>query len=191
MEDRRFSEEQNEWHGRLKESGFFLEQRLDNFRNSKAKKFNELQKKWYRKLKDSGFDDIEVLTNTGMRLKNEHRRFFRTRGKRDRDMYQSTFIQAKITYYLNLTQKVHDPKIKFKREIDRIVMTMHSDGFNRSEIVKFLAAFGYKRRRKSIVYLIRRYEDEWGLKRYSQKQLNKRPKKTKKAQIMSRAQAMT
>jgi len=139
--------------------------------------FRELQKHWYRKLKESGFNDIETLDKTDMRLKNEHRRIFRSRGSRDRDMWQSTFIEAKITYYLNITHKVHDPNTKFKKELDRIIMTMHSDGFNKSEIIRFIAAFGYVRHRKSIIYLIRRYENEWGLKKYNQKQLNRKPKK--------------
>jgi hypothetical protein len=145
--------------------------------------FRELQKHWYRKLKASGFEDIETMDKHGMRLKNEHRRFFRSRGDRDRDMWQSTFIEAKITYYLNITQKVNDPKTKFKRDLDRIIMTMHSDGFNKCEIVKFLAAFGYTRHRKSVTYLIRRYEDEWGLKKYTQKQLNKTPRKPRKVPV--------
>ena len=146
--------------------------------------FRELQKEWYKKLHDSGFTDIETLSSCGLRIKNEHRGLFRTRSDRDRDMWQETFIEAKTTYYLNLTHKVHDPETKFKSEMDRIVMTMHSDGFTKIEIIKFLAAFGYKRKRKSIIYLIRRYEDEWGLKKYKRSQLNKKPNKSEKSQAM-------
>lgn len=139
--------------------------------------FKVLQKEWYQRLKEDGFKDIETMGNRGMRLKHEHRRFFRTRSDRDRDMWQQVFIDAKTEYFLRLTQKVHDPATIFKREMDRIVMTMHSDGFNKVQISRFLAAFGYHRKRKSIIYLIRRYEHAWGLKKYSQKQLNRKPRK--------------
>jgi hypothetical protein len=139
--------------------------------------FKELQKDWYQKLKDTGFEDIETLTSNGFRLKQEHRRFFRSRGDRDRDMWQTVFIEAKTNYYLRLTHKVNDPETEFRSDLDRIIMTLHSEGFSKVQIVQFLEAFGYKRKRKAIIYLIRRYEHKWGLKTYTQKQLNRKPKK--------------
>jgi len=145
--------------------------------------FKRLQKEWYQKLKEQGFKDIETLSRNGLRLKNEHRRFFRTRGERDRDMWQQTFIDAKTDYFIRLTHKINDPHTVFRNEMDRIAMTLYSDGFNCVQITNFLAAFGYNRRRKAIVYLIRRYEDAWGLKNYNRKQLNRRP--TKKDQATS------
>lgn len=143
--------------------------------------FRDLQKEWYLKLAEDGFNDAETLTAHGMRLKQEHRRFFRTRGDKDRDMWQSVFIEAKTNYYLRLTHKVNDPDTEFKSDLDRIILSLHSEGFSKVQIVQFLEAFGYKRKRKAIIYLIRRYEHEWGLKTYSQKQLNR---KQKKAQAM-------
>lgn len=145
--------------------------------NTKDPQFKALQKEWYQKLEDSGFEDIETLDKYGMRLKSEHRRLFRSRGPNDRDMWQKVYIEAKAEYFRTLTHKVNDPDTVYKSDMDRIILYLYSEGETTAKIVECLAAFGYVRKRKSIVYLIRRYEFEWGLRRYSDRQLNRRTKK--------------
>lgn len=150
--------------------------------------FKNLQKIWYNKLRDTGFIDIETADPfLEQRLKIEHRRFFSKQNKHigDRSVYawREPALEAKIKYYLDLTHLVNDPKTYFRNDMDRIVMVMHSDGYRFPEIVRFLAAFGYKRKKRSIRYLIRRYEHLWGLRTYSPKQLNRKPRKNKHLMI--------
>lgn len=129
-------------------------------------KLKELQKHWYRKLEESGFKDIEKLVNGELVLKQDAPHSF---------WYMDSFeIKMREEYHWAISYKINDETTTFKNKIDKLILQMHAAGSKIKDIVSSLISNGEKRNRASVRYIIRRYEMEWNIKRYSPKQLNKK-----------------
>lgn len=135
--------------------------------------FKALQKAWYERLENEGFADAETLVDGDMVLKDaapqHHERVERNFHERD-------------SYFNVIQQLIVDTA--FDRESDRIILTMHADGANYSEILDALRLQGprypprfrsplmrCRRCRNTIWWTIRRYEMRWGLRKYTRRQL--------------------
>lgn len=121
--------------------------------------FKKLQKHWYAILEQSGFKDIERMSNDNFILVSSAKACYRHNG-------DDVLRRAKEDYYRLLTHIVEDEKTVYKSEIDRYIMYRYSQGALIKDIVDELLSVGKKRDRKTVGTTIRRYEKNWGLKRY-------------------------
>ena len=131
-----------------------------------TKEFLTLEKEWKDKLKESGFKDIENGQN---QLKQRASNVYRQADEITRE--------AKIHYFELLV--AHVELNKFDNEIDKLVMTLKSQGKKIKEICEQLEKKGKKRYRRTVRLIIRRYETKWKIKLWPKEKLtyNWRPKK--------------
>lgn len=129
--------------------------------------FKKLQDEWYRKLAESGFEDAEELIGTIWRLKNDSASYFR---------YTPVEVrEAKIEYFEKIGECVEAES--FDSERDMHVLKMWAAGDNIKTIEKKLSEKGYKNKREKIRFIIRKYENRWGIKYYCLSKLMKRRNK--------------
>ena len=130
--------------------------------------FKALEKEWEAKLKASEFEDAERTVNGERVLKQHAENVYRQADLLTRE--------NKATYFTMIAQRT--AREKFTNPVDKIVMTMLAEGKKIKEIVYFLQEHQHRRRshgpihRRTVSYIIRRYEQKWGIKKWSTKQLN-------------------
>ncbi len=127
-------------------------------------KFKSLQKYWYDILKASGFEDIEKLVGGELVLKQSANYQLR-----DLDPLEK---EARQEYFAIITHKTNDEKTLFRNNVDRIIMQEHANGAQMKEIIVALTLRGESRCRRAIRVIIRKYEMEWGIRKYTDQQLN-------------------
>jgi hypothetical protein len=138
--------------------------------NRKSKEFIALQQKWYKKLSDEGFNDAEEVRGSELVLKQTAHHPLRWTAKGD----NPTAREAKQRYYELLEHRVNGHT--FIKPVHEQIMTLLSKGFTQKEICAVLRATGAKPSYRGLVkFIIRRYEDEWGLKKWTQKEMGKPP----------------
>jgi len=115
------------------------------------KEFKALEKDWYRKLKEQGFVDIEKQIGS--------RQVLWSKSKVKEDIYERS------EYYRQLQNKIHTAK--FDSDFDRTVMTLTAQGYMIKDIVKVLAAQGDSGYRGTVRYRIRKYENLWGVRKWT------------------------
>lgn len=113
-----------------------------------TKEFKDLQKVWEEKLFSSGFSDAE------QRMQNPYRH---SPSRETRE--------GKLEYFRTITECIHS-NLEIN-PLDLTVMTMRGDGFTNIQIAKEIGAH-----RKTVMFIIRRYEHRWGLRVWSLKQRN-------------------
>ena len=125
----------------------------------KRAKFKDLNQEWYKKLKESGFDDHE----------NEHEELVNNNPHRS---LEATHVvrECRLEYYLRLSQGVNDEQ-NFDNGIDYFIMAHFAEGMSNKEIVKELALLGHPRHRKTVMYIRRKYENRWGIRKWRPDQL--------------------
>jgi hypothetical protein len=131
------------------------------------KAFVALQKEWYRKLADSGFEDAEEMRGGEMELRQSAAHGFQ-QTERDANL---TALEAKQRYYELMGQ--HADEHVFDRPIDEIVLTMWAQGARVIEICAGLKKLGLvPRHKETVMFIIRRYEHIWGVRRWTLKELD-------------------
>jgi hypothetical protein len=130
------------------------------------KEFKKLQRKWYRCLILEGFRDTEANEKDTEVTKPSLIRLYR-------DMEPVERI-AKEDYFLLLSHAVNNEDTLFKNDADRYIMTRYSEGARIIEISEELTNLGMRRERKTIRFIIRRYEMAWHIRSYNHKQLNRK-----------------
>ena len=131
--------------------------------------FRQLQEKWYQKLLDSGFKDHEFLLKKGdfALLEEPIQEYCR----RDWSLASRTM---KEEYFRWVAREALDEETVYRNDADRHILTRHAEGARIKIIVKELETMNMPRDRGTIRFIIRRYEMEWGLKRYNDRQLHKK-----------------
>jgi hypothetical protein len=126
-----------------------------------TKKFKLLQKKWYEKLREADFVDVEHEFDGEFELTQRSSNAYR----------QASFIvrESKVDYYRLIGHYTHNEK--FDDPVDEIVMKMVAEGAKIKAVSEELKRQGFKCHRQTIRYIIRRYENQWGIRRWNQKQL--------------------
>ncbi len=124
--------------------------------------FKALQKAWYERLKAEGFEDAEELLGGDLRLREATDRAYRALD----DLSRS----AKEEYYSVLSQKVQEET--FSSPIDQFILELFSEGKKIKHICETLRSLGLGRSRGTIRFRIRVYEVKWGLREYSDKEMN-------------------
>ena len=125
----------------------------------RSKDFKALQAAWYGVLAADGFCDAEEPVGDDLELKQAADHAIRLAAP-----------DAREAYFYMLQQKVGETT--FKREVDRIILTRHAEGYKICHIVSELEALGMRRCRNAITFRIRVYQKRWGLRHYTRKQLN-------------------
>lgn len=128
----------------------------------KKTEFKEQQAAWYAVLKKSGFKDIEVGDQLKQRATNAYK--------------QATRVErhAKQEYFLLLSQYFREKAPEFDDSIDFFVMHRFALGRSNREICDALEALGHPRHRKTVMFIRRKYENRWGIRKWSPEQLRSR-----------------
>lgn len=130
------------------------------------KDFKLLSKHWNKILAENGFEDAEIELKDERTLKQRSSNSYRQASEIERE--------ARLIYYVALGGLASNTN--FQDAIDRIVMTSHSDGKTIKEIVEELLNLGISRDRKTVRYIIRRWQTKWGIKTWSLEQMNLKKK---------------
>lgn len=134
-----------------------------------AKKFYEtaefktLSSQWEEILEGIGLVDIEKQFGSERALKQNASNVYRQMDPVRR--------QAKELYFQQLGKCLHSAC--FDSGVDRIIMVLRAQGAKIVEICQALAEQGFSRYRRTVRFIIRKYEDRWGIRRWKQEQLKK------------------
>lgn len=128
----------------------------------KAKKFKDLYTEWNQKLKESGFEDSEVESRGERLLKQRSSNSYRQADELER--------QTRLDYFLLLGYLAYNTD--FDNDFDKLVMLRHSEGKTIKEIVDEINTQGISRDRKTIRFIIRRWQMRWGIRDWKLKQMN-------------------
>lgn len=138
-----------------------------------TKKFSLIEHKWYEKLKKQGFIDEEKRLGAERVLIQRSSNAYR----------QSPRVvkENKESYFDLVMQGLH--KFECDNPIDQIIMNQRSLGISIQEISAYLKKKKQKHQNHSyshrnvIRYVIRKYENRWGIIRWTPKQLDPNWKK--------------
>lgn len=128
----------------------------------RTKDFKSLIRTWNKKLDESGFTDAEVELRDDRVLKQRATNSYRQASQLERE--------SRLEYFVLLGQLAHNTS--FNNELERFVMLKHAEGASIKEIVDEINQKGIGRDRKTIRYIIRRWQMKWGIKHWSLKQMN-------------------
>lgn len=131
--------------------------------------FKRLQQQWYQKLVEHGFRDIEKSIGEELVLIHDAAYCYR-----EVDAFER---QMKEEYFRCMGQIVNDEDTEYRNDIDRYILIRHAEGAKVKSITKELEAKGTPRHRHSVRFIIRSYEMSWGIRKYTDKQLNMRKMK--------------
>lgn len=132
----------------------------------KSQEFKDLQAEWYARAAASGFVDIEDEKNL------EQKDFFKQRIRDPAQVRTKMQRDIRREYYLLLAQYIAEKAPEFDDSIDYFVMHKFSVGFTNAQIVKALAELGKTRHRKTVMYIRRKYEDRWGIRKWKPEELH-------------------
>ncbi len=130
----------------------------------KATPFRALQRTWYKRLEECGFHDAEKIAHGEMVLKQSASHPYKGKDELTREI--------KEHYYQMLAQQVEDAD--FASDVDRLILSLYADGKKIKIICEELEKRGDRRCRGTIRFTIRKYEMEWGIRKYTARQLNRK-----------------
>lgn len=147
----------------------------------KTKQFKSLLNQWNKKLEQSGFEDAEIELKHDRALRQRATNSYRQANQLERDSRLNYFRQ--ISYFANNTSIVNGESglslfeyACFPNELEKIVMIRHSEGAAIKEIIdelkNILQDVGDESRRKTVRFIIRKWQMKWGIRSWSLKQLN-------------------
>ncbi len=117
---------------------------------------------WDQKLKDSGFVDCE---------KEKEKKLNTASFKKEHEISR----EIRLEYYLEVGSHLNSllPTDQFSlfNYCNELIMHLHSEGLLISEIVRRLEFLGLPKERKTVRYIIRRHQKEWGIRNWNLKQL--------------------
>lgn len=132
----------------------------------RTRQFKALSKVWDYKLEQTGFKDVEIEIKGDRALKQKATNCYRQASQLERE--------SRLEYYCFLGYLVHNTQ--FENEIDKLVMFKHSEGATIKEIVEVIKATGNRRDRRTIRFIIRRWQAKWGIKSWTLQQMNLKKK---------------
>lgn len=122
-----------------------------------TKKFKELKNTWYYKLAIEGFVDSEKSVGSKEVL------------------VSSSHIKVdknySYKYFSDLSKNVH--VTKFDSPLDEMILKYRADGLTIKNIVRALKFKKISKHRKTVRLRIRKYENRWGIRKWSNKALTK------------------
>lgn len=156
--------------------------------------YKVLEQEWYAKLKESGFVDHEKIVADEKVLIQSATNAYRDVRVSSTDSYSNhsgVTAVANVTHShrysnsLKSNEYVRENKSdyyslimfyteneKFTAEVDHVVMLRHAAGFRIQDICRELSFRGYPRHRQTVRFIIRHYENKWGVRKWTPIQLN-------------------
>lgn len=125
-----------------------------------TREFSKLNSEWDAILKKSKFIDHEKIKNGERVLIKPHNIEYKEQAKKE----------AINEYFRTLCNKVY--QTRFPNDIHRTIMIKRSEGWFLKKITDHLCARGDSIHRKTVAFIIRRYEYEWGMRFWTLKQRN-------------------
>jgi hypothetical protein len=127
----------------------------------KKQELRNLEQLWDRILRASGFIDIEKKIGEDRVLIQHASNAYR--------QADEVVRENKALYYQKLNEKMYEHR--FSSEIEKRIMQRTSEGWLIKDILAELKRRGVKIHRQTIGYTIRRHENMWGLKTWSDKEM--------------------
>lgn len=127
----------------------------------KTSSLKELYKEWEKKLKDSGFEDAEQSVGNDRVLKQ-----YATNFSRQEPLDQTL---ARGRYYDLLLHRVNQSR--FLDPVHKTIMHRTAKGAKNSEIHQELREAGIRINIHTIYLIIRRYEYQWGIRKWTAKEM--------------------
>ena len=130
----------------------------------KTKTFRQQAKIWNKKLKDSGFNDQEIEI-AGERVLNQ----------RSTNAYkQATELerQCRLDYFRLLGYLANNTI--FPNRLEQFILLSHAEGKTTPEIAEEMKTHGVIKNKRTIGFIIRRWQMRWGIKTWTLKQMNLR-----------------
>ena len=119
----------------------------------RSPKFKVLHLEWDRRLKEEGLKDkLDSIASTTYGKASELER------------------ETRREYYLIVERKIEHAK--FSCPLHKVIMFLHSQGFNAREITFRINELGYQECYRTVGFIVRRYQKLWGLKNWSSSQMN-------------------
>lgn len=122
-----------------------------------------LQQAWYQRLKEDGFEDAEEMIGHEMKLKLLAKSVHRN------DLSELN-RELKAAYFAMIHQSLFGAP--FPDKIDRLILIRHAAGATNLAIAKELRQIGEPRCRNTVAFTIRKYLVAWGIRDFTEKQLN-------------------
>jgi hypothetical protein len=135
----------------------------------RTKKFKELNEHWNGILKNSGFVDSEVETKGGMSLKQRSTNAYRQASSLERD--------SRLEYYLYVGHKAQNTH--FDNALEELILKMHAGGSLIKEIADEIKNRNDSLDRRTIRFIIRRWQMRWGIRRWNHRQVGLKKKNTR------------
>lgn len=124
----------------------------------RTRRFKILSHEWNIRLKSSGFEDAEIELKQERALKQRATNCYRQASQLERD--------SRLEYYSFLGHLAHNTL--FPNDLERYIMVRHSEGATIKEIEEEIQI----RERKTIRYIIRRWQTKWGIRTWSLQEMN-------------------
>lgn len=125
--------------------------------------FRHLDAEWNKKLVETDFKDAERSIGSTRVLKQRSSYAYRRHARTPNQ-------EAKEVYFTLILQNIHTTS--FDKELDQLVLSKFAEGLNNVAIVRELTALGLRIHRKTVMFIVRRYEHLWGLRFWTAKKRN-------------------
>jgi hypothetical protein len=132
----------------------------------KKQNLQTLLREWDDILAATGFKDAERTVDGERHLVRFSSHIYR------KDHFHSP--ESKMAYYDAILDRINAGALR--NEVDQIIMNLHASGCRKNQIVEQLSHKGHNIHRKTVMFIIRRYESSWGLRAWSNRQLNLKKK---------------
>ena len=129
----------------------------------RKKTFKVLLVKWNKKLEDTGFEDCEVELEKDRVLKQGSA----TRHYKDLTQFER---DSNLEYFYFLGHLANNTV--FPNELEKIIMLKHSEGATVNEIIESAKLKKLSVCKKTVRYIIRRWQMKWGIRSWSLRQMN-------------------
>lgn len=128
----------------------------------KKQELKQLLQYWDEILKATGFQDIERTIGGERVLIQYSSNVYR--------QAEEVVRESKISYFEQVSEKVNEHQ--FEDSIEQTIMSLIGEGSRIKEIVDLLNKKGISIHRQTVRFIIRRYETQWGIKIWRNKQMN-------------------
>jgi hypothetical protein len=128
--------------------------------------FKKLKEKWYAIIEKDGFVDVESDAGSRDYLKQWAGNIYKNESPVAREAKES---------YFSLLSSCAQREKDYSTVIDAIVMQQAALGISAQDIVAYLKVCGYSRERRTVGFIIRRYEHKWGIRKWTEKQMKIKP----------------
>jgi len=143
----------------------------------KTNEFKRLEAFWDEKLAASGFVDAEKRIGDDRVLSQNSTNVYRQASELARN--------SKKIYYDLLNECINKKNLRSKIDqlimpwhpdapvrLEQMIIVWHAEGFKKKEICEQLREIGESRHRQTVMFIIRKYEHKWKIKKWTKEKLD-------------------